>query len=157
MKESVYRKLETLVERYEEVQALLSDPDVISDQDRFRALSKEYSELEEVTKAFNAYRQAEDDVVTAEEMLKDNDPDMREMAQEEYKEAKANIEKLEDELQVLMLPKDPRDNNNVFLFEYKDLILADAVKQSDDCEKIKNEISYIIIIFKFANNILPRR
>ncbi|ATD00973.1 MAG: peptide chain release factor 1 [Pseudoalteromonas spongiae] len=115
MKESVYRKLETLVERYEEVQALLSDPDVISDQDRFRSLSKEYSELEDVTKAFNAYRQAEDDVATAEEMLKDNDPDMREMAQEEFKEAKANIEALEDELQVLMLPKDPRDNNNVFL------------------------------------------
>ncbi|MDE3270546.1 peptide chain release factor 1 [Pseudoalteromonas sp. G4] len=115
MKESVYRKLETLVERYEEVQALLSDPEVISDQDRFRSLSKEYSELEEVTKAFNAYRQAEEDVATAEEMLKDNDPDMREMAQEEFKEAKANIEALEDELQVLMLPKDPRDNNNVFL------------------------------------------
>ena len=115
MKESVYRKLETLVERYEEVQALLSDPDVISDQDRFRALSKEYSELEEVTKTFNAYRQAEEDVATAEEMLKDSDPDMREMAQEEFKEAKASIESLEDELQVLMLPKDPRDNNNVFL------------------------------------------
>ena len=115
MKESVYRKLETLVERYEEVQALLSDPDVISDQDRFRALSKEYSELEEVTKTFNAYRQAEEDVATAEEMLKDSDPDMRDMAQEEFKEAKANIESLEDKLQVLMLPKEPRDNNNVFL------------------------------------------
>lgn len=115
MKESVYRKLETLVERYEEVQALLSDPEVISDQDRFRALSKEYSELEDVTKTFNAYRQAEEDVATAEEMLKDSDPDMREMAQEEYKEAKASIENLEDELQILMLPKDPRDNNNVFL------------------------------------------
>jgi Protein chain release factor A len=54
MKESVYRKLETLVERYEEVQALLSDPSVISDQNRFRALSKEYSELEEIVKAFLA-------------------------------------------------------------------------------------------------------
>jgi peptide chain release factor 1 len=115
MKESVYRKLEILVERYEEVQALLSDPSVISDQDRFRALSKEYSELEDVTKTFNAYRQSEDDVATAEEMLKDSDPEMREMAQEEFKEAKASIETLEDELQILMLPKDPRDNNNVFL------------------------------------------
>jgi peptide chain release factor 1 len=115
MKESVYRKLEILVERYEEVQALLSDPSVISNQDRFRALSKEYSELEDVTKTFNAYRQSEDDVATAEEMLKDSDPEMREMAQEEFKEAKASIETLEDELQILMLPKDPRDNNNVFL------------------------------------------
>jgi peptide chain release factor 1 len=115
MKESVYRKLEILVERYEEVQALLSDPSVISNQDRFRALSKEYSELEDVTKTFNAYRQSEDDLSSAEEMLKDSDPEMREMAQEEFKEAKASIENLEDELQILMLPKDPRDNNNVFL------------------------------------------
>lgn len=115
MKQSVYRKLETLVERYEEVQALLSDPQVIGDQDRFRALSKEYAELEEVVKTFTRYQQAQDDVATSEEMLKDADPDMREMAQEEYKEGKAQIEQLEDELQVLMLPKDPKDNNNVFL------------------------------------------
>ncbi|WP_151172461.1 peptide chain release factor 1 [Pseudoalteromonas ruthenica] len=115
MKESVYRKLETLVERYEEVQALLSDPEVIGDQDRFRALSKEYAELEEVAKAFTGYQQAQEDVGTAQEMLKDSDPDMREMAQEEYKEAKAQVESLEEQLQVLMLPRDPRDNNNVFL------------------------------------------
>ncbi|RZF82476.1 peptide chain release factor 1 [Pseudoalteromonas sp. CO325X] len=115
MKESVYRKLETLVERYEEVQALLSDPEVIGDQDRFRALSKEYAELEEVAKAFTAYQQAQEDVGTAQEMLKDSDPDMREMAQEEFKEAKAQVESLEEQLQVLMLPRDPRDNNNVFL------------------------------------------
>ncbi|NOU52528.1 peptide chain release factor 1 [Pseudoalteromonas sp. JBTF-M23] len=115
MKESVYRKLETLAERHEEVQAMLSDPGVIGDQNRFRALSKEYSELEDVVKAFAAYQQAQEDVATAEEMLKDSDPDMREMAQEEYKEAKAAIAKLEDDLQVLMLPKDPKDNNNVFL------------------------------------------
>ena len=62
MKESVYRKLETLVERYEEVQALLSDPSVISDQNRFRTLSKEYSELEEVVKTFLAYQQAQEDL-----------------------------------------------------------------------------------------------
>ncbi|MBD1581248.1 peptide chain release factor 1 [Pseudoalteromonas sp. S16_S37] len=115
MKESVYRKLETLAERHEEVQAMLSDPGVIGDQNRFRALSKEYSELEDVVKAFAAYQQAQEDVATAEEMLKDSDPDMREMAQEEYKEAKAAIAQLEDDLQVLMLPKDPKDNNNVFL------------------------------------------
>jgi len=115
MKESVYRKLETLVERYEEVQALLSDPSVISDQNRFRTLSKEYSELEEVVKTFLAYQQAQEDLSSAEEMLKDSDPEMREMAQEEYKEAKAQISTLEDDIQVLMLPKDPKDNNNVFL------------------------------------------
>ncbi|ATC94112.1 peptide chain release factor 1 [Pseudoalteromonas tunicata] len=115
MKESVYRKLETLVERYEEVEALLSEASVISDQDRFRALSKEYAELEDVSKVFNAYRQAEQDLVAAEEMFKDEDPDMRDMAQDEFKAAKAQLETLTDELQVLMLPKDPKDNNNVYL------------------------------------------
>ncbi|KZN47126.1 peptide chain release factor 1 [Pseudoalteromonas luteoviolacea] len=115
MKESVYRKLECLVERHEEVEAMLGDPEVIGDQNRFRALSKEYSELEDVVKTFTAYQQAQEDVATAEEMLKDSDPDMREMAQEEYKEAKAAISELEDQLQVLMLPKDPKDDNNVFL------------------------------------------
>ncbi|WP_199609332.1 peptide chain release factor 1 [Flocculibacter collagenilyticus] len=115
MKESVYRKLEALVERYEEVQALLSDPEVIGNQDKFRALSKEYSELEGVTKTFQAYQQAVEDVAAAEEMLKDNDPDMREMAQEEFKEAKEQVEKLADDIQILMLPKDPKDDNNCFL------------------------------------------
>ncbi|MCO7188317.1 MULTISPECIES: peptide chain release factor 1 [unclassified Pseudoalteromonas] len=115
MKESVYRKLETLVERHEEVEAMLGDPEVIGDQNRFRALSKEYSELEDVVKAFTAYQQAQENVAAAEEMLKDSDPDMREMAQEEFKEAKEQISELEEKLQILMLPKDPKDDNNVFL------------------------------------------
>lgn len=115
MKESVYRKLEGLVERYEEVQALLSDASVISEQSRFRELSKEFSQLEEVSHAFNRFRQAEEDLSAAEEMLKDNDPDMREMAQEEFKAAKAQLELLDKELQILLLPKDPNDNNNCFL------------------------------------------
>ncbi|ALU44377.1 peptide chain release factor 1 [Pseudoalteromonas rubra] len=115
MKESVYRKLETLVERHEEVEAMLGDPEVIGDQNRFRALSKEYSELEDVVKAFTAYQQAQENVAAAEEMLKDSDPDMREMAQEEFKDAKEQISELEEQLQILMLPKDPKDDNNVFL------------------------------------------
>lgn len=115
MKESVYRKLEGLVERYEEVQALLSDAGVISDQPRFRELSKEFSQLEDISKTFNDYRQAQLDFAAAEEMQKDSDPDMREMAQEEYKTTKAAIEQLEKDLQILLLPKDPNDNNNCFL------------------------------------------
>ncbi|MDX3773842.1 peptide chain release factor 1 [Chromatiaceae bacterium AAb-1] len=115
MKESVYRKLEGLVERYEEVQALLSDAGVISDQSRFRELSKEFSQLEDISKAFGQFQQAEQDLAAAEEMQKDSDPEMREMAQEEYKTAKAAIEVLEKELQILLLPKDPNDNNNCFL------------------------------------------
>ncbi len=115
MNKTVYQKLEGLIERFEEVQALLSDPDTISDQEKFRALSKEYSQLEVVTKAFQAFQEAENDLAEAENMLKDEDPDMREMGQEEYKNAKQNIEKLEQELQILLLPKDPKDDNNCFV------------------------------------------
>ena len=115
MNKTVYQKLEGLIERFEEVQALLSDPDTISDQEKFRSLSKEYSQLEVVTKAFQAFQEAENDLAEAESMLKDEDPDMREMGQEEYKKAKQNIEKLEQELQILLLPKDPKDDNNCFV------------------------------------------
>jgi len=115
MKASILTKLETLVERYEEVQHLLGDPDVIGDQDKFRALSKEYSQLEEVTKCFQAYQQAQEDLLAAEEMAKEDDEEMREMAQEEIKEAKETIERLNDELQILLLPKDPNDDRNCFL------------------------------------------
>ncbi len=115
MKASILTKLETLVERYEEVQHLLGDPDVIGNQDKFRALSKEYSQLEEVTKCFQAYQQAQDDLAAAEEMAKEDDEEMREMAQDEIKEAKAAIERLAAELQILLLPKDPNDDRNCFL------------------------------------------
>ncbi|GLT16710.1 peptide chain release factor 1 [Vibrio zhanjiangensis] len=115
MKASILTKLETLVERYEEVQHLLGEPDVIGDQDKFRALSKEYSQLEEVTQCFQAYRQAQEDLKAAQEMAQEEDAEMREMAQDEIKEAQANIERLDDELQILLLPKDPNDDRNCFL------------------------------------------
>ncbi|OIQ25540.1 peptide chain release factor 1 [uncultured Vibrio sp.] len=115
MKASILVKLETLVERYEEVQHLLGDPDVIGDQNKFRALSREYSQLEEVTQCFQAYQQAQEDLEAAEEMAKEDDAEMREMAQEEIKDAKEAIERLADELQILLLPKDPNDERNCFL------------------------------------------
>lgn len=115
MKQSIITKLEGLVERYEEVQALLSDPEVISDQDRFRALSKEYSDLEDVTKAFTEFQTATSNLEEAKLMMEEDDAEMREMAVEEMKAAKKDIERLEDELQVLMLPKDPNDSNNCFV------------------------------------------
>ncbi|MGB0898210.1 peptide chain release factor 1 [Psychrobium sp. nBUS_13] len=115
MKPTVYAKLEGLQERHEEVEALLGDPDTISNQDLFRALNKEYAKLGPVIETFNNYKQAEQDFESAQEMLKDEDPDMREMAQEEYKEAKAAIAEIEDELQILLLPTDPNDDRNAFL------------------------------------------
>lgn len=115
MKASILVKLESLVERYEEVQHLLGDPAVIGDQNKFRSLSKEYSQLEEVTKCFQAYQQALEDLLAAEEMAKEDDAEMREMAQDEMKTAKAEIERLSAELQILLLPKDPNDDRNCFL------------------------------------------
>lgn len=115
MKESVVIKLENLVERFAEVQALLSDPGVIGDQDKFRALSKEFSQLEDVVAGFNAYKQAEEDLASATEMMAEDDAEMREMAQEEMKTAKQEIERLEAELQILLLPRDPNDDRNCFL------------------------------------------
>ncbi|MEQ5808291.1 peptide chain release factor 1 [Alteromonas sp. NFXS44] len=115
MKESVTRKLENLVERFDEVQALLGDPGTISNQDKFRALSKEFSQLEGVVKGFNAFQQAEENLASALEMMEENDAEMREMAQEEMKQAKEDIARLESELQILLLPKDPNDDHNCFL------------------------------------------
>lgn len=115
MKQSVVVKLTALVERFEEVQALLSAPDVIADQERFRALSKEFSQLEAVVEAFNQYQQAQEDLASATEMMNEDDPEMKEMAQEEFKSAKALIESLENDLQILLLPKDPNDDSNCFV------------------------------------------
>ncbi|SFG69259.1 peptide chain release factor 1 [Neptunomonas qingdaonensis] len=115
MKESIQTKLEKLADRFEELSALLSDAGVISDQNKFRDYSKEYAELEPVVQSYAAYQQAKDDVEEAQLMMEDSDPDMREMAKDEWSDAQARIAKLEEELQVHLLPKDPNDGSNVFL------------------------------------------
>jgi peptide chain release factor 1 len=115
MKQSVVHKLESLVERFEEVQALLGDLSVIGNQDKFRNLSKEYSQLEAVVKQFGSYQTAQKDVESALEMLQESDPEIKEMAQEELKDSKARVEELEMSLQILLLPKDPKDDNSCFL------------------------------------------
>lgn len=115
MKESIQHKLENLVLRYEELGQLLSDPDVIANQDKFRQFSQEYSELEPLTATFSSYKEAEESMQTAMEMIKDPDTDIRELAEEELSEAKKNKDKLSDELSRLLLPKDPNDSCNIFL------------------------------------------
>ncbi|MBQ0798537.1 MAG: peptide chain release factor 1 [Porticoccaceae bacterium] len=115
MKASLLTKLDHLSERYEEIGHLLSDADVISDQNRFRGLSREYAELEAVTQVYGQYRQVEEGMEQARDLLKDSDAEMREMAQEELKSGEERREALTSELQVLLLPKDPHDNANVFL------------------------------------------
>lgn len=113
MKESILQKLENLNERYAEIAVLLGENEVISDQDQFRKLSIEYSQLEPVALGFRDYQRSLDDMATAQEMLAD--PEMRDMAVEELSIAKARRDEQELELQKLLLPKDPHDGSNIFL------------------------------------------
>ena len=113
MKESLRLRLDQLCDRHEELEALLVDVEVISDNKRFRNLSREHNDLTEITNVWKKYTQAEKDIVTASEMLAD--PDFKEMAQEEIQENKAIISQLEEDLNILMIPKDPNDANSAYL------------------------------------------
>ena len=115
MKASILSKLDHLSERYEEVGALLSDGDIISDQNRFRTLSKEYAELEPLVKTYATYKDVLENIEEAKLLLKDSDTDMRDMAQDEMRSGEARRQVLELEIQKLLLPKDPKDSKNVFL------------------------------------------
>nr|WP_314479629.1 peptide chain release factor 1 [uncultured Pseudomonas sp.] len=115
MKASLLNKLDILQDRFEELTALLGDAEVISDQTRFRAYSREYAEVEPVYTAYRQWRKVQDGLEGAQALLKDSDPDMREMAVEEVREAKEQLVVLESQLQRMLLPKDPNDGRNVFL------------------------------------------
>lgn len=115
MKPSIQTKLENLGERFEEITALLTQPEVQSNQNQFRSLSQEYAQLEPIVACYKAYQDNENDLESAKEMAKDSDPELREMAKEEFAAAEEKRELLEQDLQILLLPKDPNDNRNVFL------------------------------------------
>jgi len=115
MNPSIQAKLENLAERLEEINALMADPGVINDQNQFRALSKEYAQINPVVACFKSYQATLADIDEAKGMLKDDDDDMRDMAKEELKSATEKQEQLEQELQLLMLPVDPNEGKNVFL------------------------------------------
>lgn len=116
MKESLRLRLDQMADRFEEVTALLSDPDVISDNQQFRALSVEHSDLMDITALWQNYNRAETDISDASEMLSDTtDSDMKQMLQEEIEQAKDSIAQMEETLNVMMLPKDPNDKVPAFL------------------------------------------
>lgn len=113
MKESLRLRLDQLCDRHEELTALLADAEVISDNSKFRKLSREHNDLQEIVDVWQQFTQAEQDIVTAEEML--SDPDFKDMAQEEIKSNKALLIELEEKLNILMIPKDPNDANAAYL------------------------------------------
>lgn len=115
MKSSIRNRLETVRERFEELSGLLSDPDVISDQNKFRDLSREYSKLEPVVGLFRKFESMDEDIVAAEEMAGDADDDIRTMGQEELALLTEGRGELLLDLQKVLIPPDPLDESNVYL------------------------------------------
>ena len=113
MKSSIRNRLEQLARRLFEVDALLAEPEIASDMNSYRKMTRERAELDPVVTAFAAYSGTEDDIQAAQEMM--SDPEMRDMAEEEYKLGKERLEQLAADLQILLLPRDPDDTRSVFL------------------------------------------
>ncbi|WP_295515755.1 peptide chain release factor 1 [uncultured Stenotrophomonas sp.] len=113
MTPTLRRKLEALAERREELERLLAEPDVVADNTRFRDLSREFAQLEPVATALADEARAKADLAAAEGMRAD--PDLRELADEEIAAAQARLQELEQDLALLLVPRDPRDEGNLFL------------------------------------------
>ncbi|MGE6607173.1 peptide chain release factor 1 [Halomonas sp. NPDC076908] len=115
MKETLRQRLDSFTERFEELAMLLSDPEVINNQQRFRDYSREYAELEELVAAWQRYRDVETNMQEAEQLSRDSDADMRELAEMELSEGRERLAELDIELKRLLVPKDPDDGRGVFL------------------------------------------
>ena len=115
MKASILRKLDSTAERLEEIAALLSDPDVISDQNKFRALSQEYSQIEPTITLYNEYKLLMEDKITATEMREDADPSIKKMGDDELISIQTNEFKIIQQIKKSLIPIDPNDSSNIFL------------------------------------------
>jgi len=117
VKDRIRRRLEQVAGRFEEIGLLLSQPEVMAEQDRFRDLSREYSQIEPVVNAWNEWKQARKARDGARDVLAESgdDPDMAGLAKVELAEAEARVAQLEEDLRLALLPRDPDDDKNVFL------------------------------------------
>jgi peptide chain release factor 1 len=115
MKASIRERLRQVASRYEEVGLLLSDPQVFGDQNRYRELSVEYAQLEPISRAWGRFRDAREALESARQMLDEPDAEMRAMAEDEVRAGEERLERLECEIQLLLLPRDPHDESNIFL------------------------------------------
>lgn len=107
----MFQKLEAVEKRYEELTKKIADPEVIAKTSEWTEFMKEHSEIEEVSLKYKEYKKVKQELAEAEEMMKD--PEMRELAEEEAKEDREKLPKLEEELKLLLIPKDPDDNKNI--------------------------------------------
>ena len=115
MKTSLTHKLNTLVERHEELALLLGSADIISNQQQFKAFSKEYAQLQEIVDCFRAYQESLHAINQAQALLHDEDQDMRDLAAQELAEHQQQASDLNQQLQVLLLPNDPHDASDIYL------------------------------------------
>jgi peptide chain release factor 1 len=115
MKKSLEFKLEQLLERFQEVGRLLSEASVISNQNQFKSLSKEYAQLEPVAAGYGDYQKACENLASLEELIDSEDKELAAMASEELSAAKKSVEALDEELQWHLVPKDPDDQRNIYL------------------------------------------
>ena len=115
MQASIVEKLQKLVTRSEELGALLTDPQVINDQARFRDLSREYAQLAPVVSLFQEWRRAEADETAAAEMLNDSDSEIRQLGQDEVLRIRSDLESIEARVRLQLIPKDPLDDSNIYL------------------------------------------
>jgi peptide chain release factor 1 len=115
MKTSIQDRLRQVASRYEEVGLLLSEQEIFSNQNRFRELSQEYAQLEPLVRSWKRWQAAHEGLEEARQMLNESDPELRAMAREEVVSGEDLLVGLEQEIQVLLLPRDPHDDNNIFL------------------------------------------
>jgi peptide chain release factor 1 len=115
MKDSLILKLDRLSDRIEELDGLLADPTVISNQQRFRSLAQERADINPIVNTYREFKKLQFNMASSEEMQADDDPEIRALASVELQAARIRHEELEHELQLLLLPKDPADDSNIFL------------------------------------------
>ena len=112
----MFDRLDDILIHYEEIMQELGEPNVTENQDRFRKLMKEQADLAPLVEAYKAYKQAKQDIEDSLALLEEeSDEEMRELAKEELSDAKKRVEELEQELKILLLPKDPNDDKNIIL------------------------------------------
>ena len=107
----MFEKLQAVEERYEELTKLIADPEVIANQAEWQKLMKEHASIEDIVLKFREYKKVKKEMEEAEELMQD--PEMKELAEAEYYEAKENLPKIEEELKILLIPKDPDDDKNI--------------------------------------------